>query len=371
MFKKTVAIMALLAGLSATGAEALSLKQAGRPAENPPAGYKGDTYVDSRGCIYIRAGFSGKTTWVPRVTRKRQVVCGARPSGAASPSVVAKVPQVAPQPAPVATVQPRSVSPRVTVAQPAPVRGQPRSTRVTVAPTLARPAQPGPALPPRIAFGNADQLNPALPPRSAPPPAWSERYTSVAPVANPGPAPVARIVPDSGKVSRTVRVSCPVSGKVRPVMMNGTQVPIRCSAGQSTPVSYVVDHGNGQRTRVVTIPHPSKAAAPQGQKLSDATGLPGQTVSVPQGNGSPARSYRVVRGRDLDKSTLPAATVIAPQTYVALNMPVQVPKGYRPAWTDGRLNPMRGVRTIGGDRQTAQIWSEGTPRRLLGVQLPD
>lgn len=366
MFKKTVAIMALLAGLSATGAEALSLKQAGQPAENPPAGYKGDTYVDSRGCIYIRAGFSGNTTWVPRVTRQRQVVCGVKPNRAGSSSVVAKVPQVAPQPAPV--VQPQ---PRVTVAQPAPVRVQPRSTRVTVAPTLARPAQPGPDLPPRVAFGNADQLNPALPSRSAPPPAWSERYTSVAPVANPGPAPVARILPDSGKVSRTVRVSCPLKGKVRPVMMNGTKVPIRCSAGQSAPVSYVVDHGNGQRTRVVTMPHPSKVAAPQGQKLSDASGLPGQTVTVPQGNGSPDRSYRVVRGRDLDKSTLPASTVIAPQSYVALNMPVDVPKGYRPAWTDGRLNPMRGVRTIGGDRQTAQIWGEGTPRRLLGVQLPD
>lgn len=41
-----------------------------------------------------------------------------------------------------------------------------------------------------------------------------------------------------------------------------------------------------------------------------------------------------------------------------------VPEGYRAAWTDGRLNPMRGPRTAAGDAQMAQIWDQGVPARL-------
>ena len=41
-----------------------------------------------------------------------------------------------------------------------------------------------------------------------------------------------------------------------------------------------------------------------------------------------------------------------------------VPEGYRPAWSDGRLNPMRGPRSAAGDAQIAQIWDQGVPARL-------
>jgi len=41
-----------------------------------------------------------------------------------------------------------------------------------------------------------------------------------------------------------------------------------------------------------------------------------------------------------------------------------VPEGYRPAWSDGRLNPMRGPRSAAGDAQMAQIWDQGVPARL-------
>lgn len=54
------------------------------PAEEPPSSYKGTQYVDSTGCVYIRAGTAGNVTWVPRVTRDRQPVCGYQPSLAAS-----------------------------------------------------------------------------------------------------------------------------------------------------------------------------------------------------------------------------------------------------------------------------------------------
>lgn len=407
MFKKSVAIMALLAGLSATHAQALSLRQGAQPAETPPAGYKGDTYVDSRGCIYIRAGFAGNTTWVPRVNRDRKVVCGVRPTSKAVPAPV--------QPARPQTPQQEVQTPTRQIAvQRAPQRGQSatstqRIQRLPPANTTMR----GPDLPPRIGFG-PNEVNPALPPRSAGPKPWMQRQTgaqfagqasgqmpgnpvgmpTVAPVANLSDldaasssrtaAPVvsavageARIVEDNGRVTRAVRVKCPAkAGKVAFVRLNGAKLPVRCGPQQIAPVTYVVMDGAGHRTRITTLPHPSTVQAVSASQRGARNGayaapaLPGTTISVQQGNGHPPRNYRVVRSRDLDKSTLPPDTVIAPKTYIASNMPVQVPQGYKPAWQDGRLNPMRGVRTIAGDAQTAGIWQEGTPRKLVEVEVP-
>ena len=50
------------------------------PAEFPPTTFREAQYVDSRGCAFIRAGFDGNVTWVPRVSRDRRPVCGLQPS---------------------------------------------------------------------------------------------------------------------------------------------------------------------------------------------------------------------------------------------------------------------------------------------------
>ena len=53
------------------------------PAEFPPPSYSGSQYIDSRGCVYIRAGVDGAVTWVPRMTRQRKHICGMTPTASA------------------------------------------------------------------------------------------------------------------------------------------------------------------------------------------------------------------------------------------------------------------------------------------------
>jgi cell division septation protein DedD len=52
-----------------------------RPAELPPADYAGQQYVDSKGCMFVRAGTGSSIVWVPRVSRQGTPVCGNPPSG--------------------------------------------------------------------------------------------------------------------------------------------------------------------------------------------------------------------------------------------------------------------------------------------------
>ena len=83
------ACLALGLLLDPVAGSAQSLRRDDGPAEYPPASYRGSQYVDSEGCIYIRAGVDGSTTWVPRVSRDRKVVCGYQPTQVAGTSSAA------------------------------------------------------------------------------------------------------------------------------------------------------------------------------------------------------------------------------------------------------------------------------------------
>ena len=86
--------MALLAAtLGVTGAQAQDSRS--QPAEFPPSSYKGKQYVDSAGCVFIRAGIDGNVSWVPRMSRARKQVCGFQPTGGVQ---AATAPATAPAP---------------------------------------------------------------------------------------------------------------------------------------------------------------------------------------------------------------------------------------------------------------------------------
>jgi len=80
MFGKTsVAVFVLSTGLLASPALASTIT----PAEMPPASYNSSQYVDSQGCVFVRAGSGSNVTWIPRMDRARSHICNARPSAVA------------------------------------------------------------------------------------------------------------------------------------------------------------------------------------------------------------------------------------------------------------------------------------------------
>jgi sporulation related protein len=87
---RIVAIAFCTASFGAGALEAQNLREAQTPAEFPPASYSGAQYVDSKGCVYIRAGIDGNVTWVPRVNRQRKLICGQTPSLSADAAQTAR-----------------------------------------------------------------------------------------------------------------------------------------------------------------------------------------------------------------------------------------------------------------------------------------
>jgi hypothetical protein len=77
---KNIAASFLLGVFLTAPLQAATLSRNSGPSELPPASFSGDQFVDSKGCVYLRAGHSGAFEWVPRVTRDRKLVCGFQPS---------------------------------------------------------------------------------------------------------------------------------------------------------------------------------------------------------------------------------------------------------------------------------------------------
>ena len=70
----------MLFGAMPESAQAQSVRELQIPAEVPPSTYRARQYVDTRGCVYVRAGTPSNVVWVLRVTRNRQPFCGYKPT---------------------------------------------------------------------------------------------------------------------------------------------------------------------------------------------------------------------------------------------------------------------------------------------------
>lgn len=115
------------------------------PAEFPPASFTGKQYVDTKGCVFIRAGIDGAVTWVPRMSRARKQICGMQPSLSSTQVATAQAPRATAATA--TATPPRAAAPRV-APTPAPVRA--RAAAPAAIATPAPPVAARPDAPPRV-----------------------------------------------------------------------------------------------------------------------------------------------------------------------------------------------------------------------------
>lgn len=334
---RVIALGVLVGHLGLGVVHAQSFSPMDSPAEFPPSSYSGKQYVDSRGCVYIRAGIDGNVTWVPRVTRDRKVVCGFKPTfdkpvagTAPAPKIDKNVVQIQPatpptqQPSIFAAPKKKAAAPAATAAAPAATAAVPRTTGKTVTTTSKK--QPLYTTP--VAVPPAAKAAPKA--AAAPAPQAVPKTT----VTTTAPATTTTTRRKATQPARDAGSASPCRGGVS--TYKGLKV--RCGPQAESPVTP----GSGTPTA-----EPPKMRFNQ-QNSSLRRPAPGTVVRV----GEVASDVRV-----LPKHVYEANLVN--------NVAVQVPEGYVLAFDDGRFNLRRAEMTMAGKAQSDAIWTRKTPRRII------
>ncbi|OIQ45534.1 MAG: sporulation protein [Roseobacter sp. MedPE-SW] len=334
-----IVALAIIAGSAAVsvqtaGLQAQTLRSVSPPAQFPPASYKGKQFVDSRGCVYIRAGIDGNVNWVPRVARNRKQLCGYQPTAVAG--TTARPTQSAP---------PEQITLNGSAAAPAARAPAPKPRRATA----AAPAEPTVVTTTRVRRTPQTTTARVTPAPKAPRRTVAAPVTIQAAPAAQSPQPrVAAPVP----TSQTQSNGCAGASAISQQYSN--QSGVRCGPQAKSPVSYGNGSGIGPQSSLQLTPNTRVLPVHVYQQQRHS-----QDLVTPAGY-KPAWGDDRLNLRRAERDLRPA--ILTSQT--------EVPAGYvRVERGDDRMNPMRGVRTAQGDAQMAAIWSKGQPRRLRDLPL--
>lgn len=252
---KLVAI-ALISGSVSAGALVAQTRPGSEPFEFPPSSYNGKQYVDSKGCVFIRAGIDGNVSWVPRVTRKRTGVCGFKPTFAGQVT----------EPAPVRT----ATATQITIPAPAAVAAAPKAKAV-VKPRPKRVVKVAPKPKPKVVRQVAKRPAPIV--EKAVQPSQPVRTVAVAPSgqsACAGVSPISsqylqrgkhevRCGPQDGAIVGARISSAPAPRAVAPVLVQRRVTAVAPQTAVQVP-SYrriVPRHVAVQRVNTTNVKVPS------------------------------------------------------------------------------------------------------------------
>lgn len=341
-------IVASVAGLSSLQAQ--SLRGNTTPTEFPPSSFKGKQYIDSKGCIFIRAGIDGNVTWVPRVSRSRKLVCGYKPSLTAA--VAARAPKT--KPAVAAAV-------RITVAPAA--TGAVTETRRPAVAAARTAAKATTAMPAAVAKPKPKKRMVARPSPVAKPAAPVRVRRAV---RTPKPAPRAAVktrapAAQTTGTSRRSGACANASAFSQQFINDNSRFPVRCGPQTEAPVKLRKSRRSSQAL-VPTFPSASSYASAQDTRIVQRHIYEQRQnttdVRVAQGFQPVWQDDRLNPYR-AERTTRPA--IIRPTS--------RAPSGFKSAWSDDRLSTSRAGKTAAGEARTDRIWTRKLPRELVEVPL--
>jgi hypothetical protein len=325
--------------LSASGAFAQDLDG---PVNLPPAGFDGQQFVDNAGCAFARAGVSGTTVWVPRVDQSRNQICGLAPTFGAT--------AVADVPAPPA--------PRSPVLAPQDAPGAPIPTVASTVPAAAPTPAPAPAVrePGRLTIAEACEgrtgIQPSLIDSRTGRPVDCGGVTQAA-----APAPVA-----AEPARLTLAEACARQEATGTRLINSaTGQPIVCAPAADAPrtvslaAACAEQLATGVRRVNANTGEPSAGPPPTVTAQTPAPAPQAEPVYTTTVAATVAR-----RLDPLSSATIPGTLALGPTAAVRpgdvlsaetiSGVVTQIyygpPPGYEPVWSDGRLNPNRGLPEI-------------------------
>ena len=318
--KRVAALCAFFLTLTLSTAQAQALRDVDGPVNFPPSSYKGKQFVDNNGCAFVRAGIDGRVNWIPRVSRSRKLLCGLKPTFSGAEANLAQAQsanapvQITNNEAPAAAAHAPAPAPRVAAAKPA--------------------AAPKPAPKPVVAKPAPQRVQPV--------------QRTIAPAPAPKPAP--------RQVQRVTRATTCANFTGISAQYAGSGPGVRCGS-QTQPVTGAVQV---QRQPVTVMRN--------GQKKTVQQRVVQQPTAAPKISGTPTGQRIITRNSQTGQISAAGNTRVVPrhvyneqQRSAVTN---KVPKGYRKAWDDDRLNPKRAQMTVEGIRQSDLIWTRTIPRKL-------